>query len=101
MIPYDSSITVFHAFHQPIRKDFLSAQLITSVDQSDGAANITQIKRFFHRRITAAYNRHVLLAKEKTIAGCAGGNTFTHELFFGRQTEITGIGSGSDDQCST
>ena len=68
------------------------------MDQDDFSGDIGQVKRFLDRCVAAADDCHLLIAIKKPIAGRTAGDAFTHKRLFGRQPQILGAGTGSDDQ---
>ena len=78
--------------------DLLAAQLVAAVDQGDVAGDVGQVEGFFDRSVAAADHGDRLVAVEEPVAGRAARDAFTHEGFFGRQSEVLRRGAGGDDQ---
>ena len=60
--------------------------------------DIGKVQRFFHGGVAPAYNNHFLVAIEKAIASGAGRNTLTHKLLLSGQPQVTGAGTGRNNQ---
>src|SRR3989338_3877961 len=57
---------------------FRCAKLTPSVNDSHTGRVLRKIRRFFHRGIPAADDKHTLVLKEEPIAGRAGGDAVAH-----------------------
>src|SRR5207302_7114682 len=67
------------------------------MDQVNTAREARQKERFFHGRIASPHDRDLLVAKEKSIASGAGGNTMANELALRLEAQHARRGAGSDD----
>ena len=98
VIPLDCHVAALDLLVQTILQDLLATKAIAPMNQRDFRGDIGEIERFFHRRIAAANHDDILVAIEEAIAGSAGGNALSHELLLRRQPQISGAGTGGDDQ---
>ena len=78
--------------------DLRCAQLVAAMDHRDLGGELGQEDRLLHGGVAAADDHQLLVAEEESVAGGAGGDSESHELRLGRQTQELGRGAGGDDQ---
>ncbi len=81
-----------------ILHDFRGAEFIAAMNQVDAAGEFCEEVGLLHGGIAAADNGNLFAAKEKTVAGGAGGDAVAHELLFGIETEQAGRRAGGHDE---
>jgi hypothetical protein len=99
VVPGDADILILALFDQLIGENFLGAKLIAPVHHGDMGCDIGKIERFFYSGITAADDRHRLISVEETVAGRTGGYTAALESFLGVEPQVSGRGTGGNDEC--
>ena len=73
------------------------SQLVSSVDQSDLAAELCQVHSLFHSAVAAAYHIDVEILKEVAIAGGAVGNALAGQFLLAGAADGLGRSAGGDD----
>ena len=81
-----------------IEHDFGSAKFVAAVDERDMLRKLRQKRGFFHCRVAAADDEDVAVAKEKTVAGGAGGNAVAQQVTLRFNPEHARRRAGRDDQ---
>jgi hypothetical protein len=77
--------------------DLGGAQLVAAVDHGDGAGELGQEVRLFHRGVAAADDGDVLLAEEEAVTGSAPGHAASRQALLVRQAQLPVPGAGRDD----
>src|SRR5690606_12102031 len=98
VVPDDADIATFSLGKQFVLQDFFCAQAVTTVNQCDMGSDIGQIQCFFNSRVAAADDCDRLVAVEETVTGGAGTDATAHKCLLGRQSQILGGSTGSNDQ---
>ena len=71
-MPVQFDFAFLCSLHQSVLQNFLGAKTVAAVNQMHLGAQVAQIERFLYRGIAAAYDRHLLIAIEESVAGRAG-----------------------------
>src|SRR5690606_32104825 len=98
VVPDDGDIATFSLGKQFVLQDFFCAQAVTTVNQCDMGSDIGQIQCFFNSGIAAADDCDRLVAVEETVTGGAGADAAAHKCLLGRQSQILGGSTSSNDQ---
>jgi hypothetical protein len=77
--------------------NLVPAEFIAAMDKIELSHNLCKIKRLFQRRITTAYNRHGLIAKEIAVADGAIGNAMAAQPIFALKPKRLVVRSGTDN----
>ena len=78
-MPVQFDFAFLCSLHQSALQNFLGAKTVAAVNQMHLGAQVAQIERFLYRGIAAAYDRHLLIAIEESVAGRASANAFAHK----------------------
>src|SRR5581483_10140385 len=74
------------------------AQIVAAVDDGDLGGVLGEVRGLLHRRVAAADDEDVLVAKEEAVARGARGDAVALELLLRRDVEPLGHRAGGDDQ---
>src|ERR1700730_3015784 len=83
---------------EPFLQDAMAAKWLAPVHERALACDVVQIQSFLDRRIAAADDDDRLAAKQKSIAGRAGGHAISFKLRFRGDAEPSRLGAGRNDQ---